>query len=222
MKFLSNLFNEENNYPHYWNQYAKAFVDEDLPAFHKAEFVVFDTETTGLNVHKDRVLNIGAVTVRNSTIDVKSSFEIFLKQERFTAHTVPIHGITQNDLRAEYSEQQAVELFLDYIGNKILVGHHLYFDLRMINHMLLRQNLPELKNKCIDTEKLYKATRIRSAIVDSDSSLDAIAENYRLDVSDRHTAAGDALLTALIFLRTVKEIRSEKNYSLKKIVKKFS
>ena len=222
MGILSNLLDIDRSYPEFWTRYEALFQNKEKPDWTNVEFVVFDTETTGFDVHKDRVLNLGTVSISNDTILVNSSVELYIKQERFTPHTVKIHGITKMDERAEYTEAEAVELFLDTIGNKILVGHHVYFDLRMMNHMLLRQNLPELKNNCLDTEKMYKATRIKSNLVEPDYSLDTIAENYRLDVSDRHTAAGDALLTALVFLRTMRELRSEKNYSLAKLLKKFS
>jgi DNA polymerase-3 subunit epsilon len=82
--------------------------------------------------------------------------------------------------------------------------------------MLHRTGLPKLKNKVIDTVYLYRATRIKSNLIKQGNyTLDEIAENYALDVSDRHTAAGDAFLTALIFLKTAAILGKKKNFHLK-------
>ena len=91
----------------------------------------------------------------------------------------------------------------------------------MINKMLNSHKLPKLKNRVLDTVHLYKATLPKShlAFQNNDVSLDKIAENYRLDVCDRHTAAGDALITALVFLKTTTLLVSKKGLSLTQLLK---
>jgi DNA polymerase-3 subunit epsilon len=72
----------------------------------------------------------------------------------------------------------------------------------------------------MDTVDLYRATRIKSNLIKQGNyTLDEIAENYALDVSDRHTAAGDAYLTAIIFLKTMGLLSKKKNFRLKHYLK---
>ena len=119
------------------------------------------------------------------------------------------------------TEEEALKQFLAYIGNAVLVAHHASFDINMINQMLKREGLPKLKNKVLDTVNLYKASRTKSHLMfqNNDCSLDKIADNFALDVTDRHTAAGDALITALIFLKTTHSLMNKKGMSLRNLFK---
>ncbi|MGG5486964.1 3'-5' exonuclease [Gaetbulibacter sp. PBL-D1] len=207
-------------YPKYWLDYEALFATTKRSELHNTRFVVLDTETTGFDYEKDRVLCIGAVDVFNNEINVANAFEVYIKQEHFNENTVEIHGIIKNERIETTTEEDALKLFLNYIGNSILVAHHARFDITMINKMLLRHNLPKLKNRVLDTVNLYRATRIKSNLIKQDKyTLDEIAENYVLDVSDRHTAAGDALLTAIIFLKTTTILKNNKGLTLKKMFK---
>jgi len=215
-----NIWSKQPEYPKYWLEYETLFNKKTSPVLTDTKFVVLDTETTGFDYHLDRILSIGAVEIYNNEINVSNAFEIYIQQERFNEQTVAIHGILNHDLIQTYTEIEAIEQFLKYTGNSILVAHHAVFDITMINQMLYRQGLPNLKNKVIDTVDLYKATRIKSNLIkQSNYTLDEIAENYALDVCDRHTAAGDAYLTAIIFLKTTVQISRKNNFNLKKYFK---
>ena len=220
MKRFFKRTSKASKYPKFWQEYDALFSDKQTPSLTDTRFVVFDTETTGFNYHIDRILSLGAVDILNNEIQVSNAFEIYIQQERFNEQTVAIHGIIQHERIQTYTEAKAIEQFLNYIGNSILVAHHALFDITMINQMLHRHGLPELKNKMMDTVNLYKATRLKSNLIKQDNySLDEIAENYALDVSDRHTAAGDAFLTAIIFLKTTALLQKKKNFKLKQFVK---
>ena len=81
--------------------------------------------------------------------------------------------------------------------------------------------LPPLKNKVLDTVRLYKSTRIKSNLIDPNKglSLDEISEKFGIDVYDRHTAAGDAMITAIIFLKTSSIINKSKALTLERLMK---
>lgn len=212
---------EKKSYPDYWIRYEALFSAPKNTEIHNTTFVVLDTETTGFNYASDRMLCIGALKINDNNIDIKDVFEIYIKQEYFNAETVPIHGIIKNEKFKTYTEEEALILFLDYIKDAVLVAHHAFFDITMINEGLKRLDLPPLKNKVLDTMHVYKETRIKSNLIDQKKryTLDEIAENYDIDVSDRHTAAGDALITAIIFLRSVQHLIKTKHYTLKKLFK---
>ena len=109
----------------------------------------------------------------------------------------------QNEKIEKFSERNALRKFLEYIGNSVLVAHHAGFDIKMVNKALKRNGLPRLKNRVIDTAVLYKQSRITTNLIDRNKiySLDEICEAYNIDLNDRHTALGDAYITALVFLK---------------------
>ena len=212
------LFNKnEKNYPDYWLRYNAHFSEPKLTDINSSTYVVLDTETTGFNYDKDRVLCIGAVKIIDGYIDISTAFEIYIKQDYFNEKTVEIHGLIKNERIQTVSEEEAVVLFLDYIEDAILVAHHAFYDLTMINKAMERLELPELKNQVLDTMFIYKATRPNTTGLESKKkyTLDELAEHYDIDLSDRHNASGDALITAIAFIRSVHFLVKNKNYTLK-------
>jgi len=212
---------EREDLPIFWQNYAQSFEDKLPEKLSEIRFVVFDTETTGFDFNEDRILSIGAVRIENQSIEISDNFEVFLDQNKFNPETVKIHGIIKNERFEKISEYEALKKFLNYIQNSIIVAHHAGFDIKMVNKALKRNNLPKLKNKVLDTAVLYKKTRIMTNLIDRDKvySLDEIAEAYNVDLIERHTASGDAFITAIIFLKLLGRIRNKKELTLKDLLK---
>lgn len=218
---MFNWFKKQpENHPEFWKAYAAQFQNKQPAKVSDTQFIVFDTETTGFDYKKDRMLCIGAVAVKQNQINVSETFECYLKQEKFNPETVKIHGIIQNERIIQISEEEAVKQFLKFIGNSVLVAHHANFDITMVNAALRRMNLPKLQNRVLDTGKLYRKTRITSNLIDRNKnySLDEIAEAYNIDVKDRHTAAGDAFITAIAFLKILGKLDKKGNLFYKELV----
>ncbi|MCM5661352.1 3'-5' exonuclease [Galbibacter mesophilus] len=209
------------NYPQFWKDYEQQFETGLPESIHDTRFVVLDTETTGFNFITDRMLCIGAISLKNNQMKVSDAFEVYINQEQFNPETVKIHGIINNSSEKRLSEEEAVKKFLAYIGNSVLVAHHAHFDIEMINCALERIGLPVLKNKVLDTMVLYRATRIKSNLLNREKqySLDEIAENLNISVKDRHTAAGDAMITAIAFLKIINKLFTKENSKLKHLFK---
>ncbi|NRA91419.1 MAG: 3'-5' exonuclease [Psychroserpens sp.] len=106
-------------------------------------------------------------------------------------------------------EEQATKFFLEHIKDAVLVAHHAAFDIAMINEGLARLDLPKLRNKVIDTGALYRKTKYIKE--HKHYSLDDLCKMFNLVMHDRHTASGDAFLTALIFLKISNLLRKKKN-----------
>lgn len=196
------------NYPFFWTNYSKKFKQKQPKNIEDTRFVIIDTETTGLDLVDDRILSIGAIGIFNNVIDVADSFEIYLKQNEFKAETVKIHGILKEGNLTKLRESEAIENFIEFIGNSVLVAHHIAFDIEMINTALKRLELPKLKNKMIDTGILYKKLEGKK---DSHFNLDVLCKEFNIPKHDRHTAAGDAFITALLFLKIISKLKKERN-----------
>lgn len=200
-------FFKHKKYPNFWKEYLKTFKTKQSKNINTTRFVVFDTETTGLDIVKDRILSIGAISVIDNTLDVSDSFELYLKQDEFNAVTVEIHGILKVGKLIKYNENEALEKFINYIGNSVLVAHHTAFDIEMINAALKRMNLPKLKNKSIDTGILFKKLENKK---DNHFNLDVLCKEFNIPKHDRHTASGDAYITALLFLKIISKLKKER------------
>ena len=209
------MFNKnERTYPEYWSRYESSFLESKPQDIKSSTYVVLDTETTGFNYDKDRILCIGAVKIIDGYIDVNTAFEIYIKQDYFDENSVQIHGLLKHDTFKTITEEEALILFLDYIKDSILVAHHAFFDITMINTALNRLELPELKNKVLDTMHIFRSTKANLEL-NKKYSLDELAEYYDIDLSDRHNASGDALITAIAFIRSVHFLVKSKEFTLK-------
>jgi DNA polymerase-3 subunit epsilon len=191
---LKSLFKTKANYPHYWENYVNEFKHKN-----NQRLVVLDCETTGLMPDKDKILSIGAVAVHQNIIFVEDHFSVFLEQDVCEPKSVPIHGIIKNTSEIVVTEAQAIQDLLVFLGNSKIVGHHIQFDIQILNQSLKRLNLPKLKNKTLDTNDLY--SKYKGISQPMQKTLDDLCDEFDIIKKDRHTALGDAFLTAQVYQR---------------------
>jgi DNA polymerase-3 subunit epsilon len=217
-----NLFKrKEASFPDFWTNYANSFSAK-LPADLKdVRFVVLDTETTGLDTETDRMLCIGALALKNKTIAIQESFEVYIKQPLYHPKSVQIHGILKDEHKKCVTEQDALKQLLAFLKDAVIVAHHAGFDLAMINNALKRQGLPKLKNSVLDTATLYKRTLIKSPILERKEqySLDDLADKFNISKKDRHTALGDAYITAIAFMVILGRLELKKQLNTKSLLR---
>jgi len=209
----------EEVYPQFFLDYKEHFINAKKTTLKETRFVVFDTETTGFSKKDDRVLSIGAVALKGHTIKVNDSFEVYVKQTVFKAETVPIHGLLKFGEHEKITELEAIKGFLKYIGNAVLVGHHVGFDIQMMDEILKRHHLPKLLNKTVDTGTLYKKSK--HAVYQNDNkhyTLDDLCDELTISKSDRHTASGDAYITAIAFLKIIPRLNKNNDLTLKDLI----
>lgn len=199
---------KHKEYPEFCNTYSKHFKQNNSTDLNSTRFIVFDTETTGLNPSEDRILSIGAISVFGNKIDIADSLEMYLKQDTFNAETVEIHGILKEGSISKYDEEEAIIKFLDYIKDAVLVAHHTAFDIAMINEALKRLGLPKLKNKSLDTGILFKKTTLHKTD-NKHYGLDELSNTFNIKKHDRHTASSDAYITGLIFLKIISNLKQK-------------
>lgn len=182
---------------------------EDAP-IDQVRFCVLDCETTGLDPQRHRIVSIGAVGVVEEQIDLSDTLEVMLRVRFNTAATL-VHGITRSETRDALDEPEALERLLDYLRDGVIVGHHISHDLRMIDAALARYSDAQLANAHLDTgvlmQRLLARGGFRSTAVLDDASLDALCRFFEILPHDRHTAPGDAFLTAGILIRQLRAAR---------------
>jgi len=211
------------NSPDWWRHYFEKTekIDPKKPS-RMVDFVVIDLEATGLDIHKDRILSFGLIPVQNFEMWPGQSFQCFVQQSYFDRETIPIHGLLRSDIEHGLQEKDFLKTIIPLLAGKVIVGHHIGFDLAMINHALKRHFNVNLINPHIDTGVLYKKAYPSKFIYNKFQSpvpsLDEIAQEFDIITQDRHSALGDAQTTAFIFMKLWRQSEHGQRSSLKDLL----
>ena len=176
---------------------ARAFEDRKLA---ELAYTVFDTETTGLDpLQGDEIIQIGAARIVNGRLLRHECFEQLIDPRRpIPQQSIPIHGIGPEMVRGQPTIEQVLPAFHAFARDTVLVAHNAAFDMRFVQMKQQRAGV-RFDQPVLDTLLL-------SALVHPNQEshrLEALAERFGVAVTGRHTALGDALVTAEIFLKMV-------------------
>ncbi len=177
---------------------------ETLP-LEQLGYTVFDTETTGLNPSDgDEIIAIGAVRVFNGRVLRREIFDCLVDPRRAIGEeSAAIHGISSSMLRGMPTIDEVLPRFSRFVEDTVLIGHNVAFDMRFLE---LKEELTGIRfdNHVLDTLLLASAVQPKRV----DQRLDALAERLGVPVAGRHTALGDALTTADVFLALIPMLRA--------------
>jgi DNA polymerase-3 subunit epsilon len=112
-------------YPEFWKKYLSQFDKKPT------RFVVLSTETTGLNPEKDVILSIGSVAILNDAIYVGDSFEVVLLQYIYNHDNGLSNEFIIESKQPKFQEAEAIQAFVEYLGNAILIGHRINFPIQL-------------------------------------------------------------------------------------------
>lgn len=186
---LSKLFHKE--YPEFWKKYSESFKN---PA---TKYVVISIETSGLDTEKDVIMSIAATSVVENRILLKDSFEIFVQHNKPLDSSLDNEFITVSKVE-KVAEDIAIETLINYIGNSILIGHRIDFDIEMLNYALSRLKLGKVKNEAYDIEAMF------NKIADTNEkkyALEEMSKSLNMAISNRNSVADDAYSIAILFLK---------------------
>ena len=172
-------------------------VDLNQPLLN-TRFVVFDTETTGLHPFGgDEITSIGAVVIENGEVQRDLTYHQLVNPYRpIPRIATEITGITGEMVAGQPDVFEALRSFLDFARDSVLVAHNSDFDLNFINLKLRKFCKTKIQHNTLDTMvmgmSLYPS--------EPNHTLDYMCAKHSITVIDRHTALGDALITAELFL----------------------
>jgi DNA polymerase-3 subunit epsilon len=161
-------------------------------------YTVFDTETTGLEIREgDEMVALAAVRIVNGRLLESECFEQLVKPECILRHdSIRIHGIQPEMLEGQPDVRQALQLFQRFAEGTILVAHNAAFDMRLLQLQEKRTGI-RFGNPVLDTMLLSAVVHPAHRRHD----LATIAERLGITIMGRHTALGDAIGTAEIYLK---------------------
>lgn len=167
-------------------------------------YTALDLETTGLNPKQDRIIEIGAVKVRDGkTVD---SFQTLVNPERvLDARVCELTGIDNEMLADAPRMEEVLSSLLSFIGEDILVGHRILFDYSFVKKAAVNQKLT-FEKKGIDTLKLA-----RKFLPELESrKLEYLCTYYQIEHT-AHRALGDAAATSELYLKLADLFYKEEN-----------
>ena len=174
------------------------------------DYTVVDIETTGLSPQYDEIIEICAVRYRNKeftekyTTLVKPKYEIDGFIENLT-------GITNDMLSTAPSIKNVLPKFLDFLGNDIIVGHNIHFDINFLYDNCIEYQSKPLSNDFVDTMRIARLLHKEN----KHNRLSDIAERYNLSYEGAHRADFDCLLTNKILQIFEKEFKETYDNNIK-------
>ena len=182
---------------------ARAVYGKADATFESDEFIVFDIETTGLSFRNDGITEIGAVRVKNG--EVLDVFSTFVNPEKpIPEEVVRLTGISDDMVKDAPTQKEAVEEFLRFVGDRVLIAHNAGFDISFIRRVCDDNGMP-FENTYLDTVAL-------SRYVNPDLNkhkLDTLANYFGLGEFNHHRASDDAEMLALIFFKMAEKLQEE-------------
>jgi DNA polymerase III subunit epsilon len=189
------------------NEESFLVFDEDR-SLEECDFVVLDTELTGLNPRRHEIISIGAVRVRNMRIAVGENFHSYVHAVKPSLkESTLIHRITSEQLEVAPGLEEVLPKFVEFCGASVLIGHYLQLDLAFINKAAKKILGGRLQNPSIDCARLAQAhlshlnrAGIKRISIDDTFQLTKLAREYGLPLFVPHDALEDAMQTAYLFI----------------------
>ena len=180
------------------------------------EFVVFDTELTGLDSKEDEIIAIGAVRIKGLRIICGETFYALVRPNgRFQTSSTLVHRLTPQELHKAAGIEEILPRFLEFCGNAFLVGHFVRLDLEFINRAASKHLGGILQTPYLDTMLLAMAYYDLDHGSYGDHynrqgtyTLAALSAEHGLPSFAEHNALQDSLQTAYLFLFLTKKMRN--------------
>lgn len=156
-------------------------------------YVVFDTETTGLKDQFDKIIEIGALKVINN--EVVEEFDVLINPEIDIPEIITnITGITNEMVSKEKTIEEVLPKFIEFVGDLPVICHNVPFDIGFINTNLSRIKKDILQNPTIDTVELARIYIPRAY----NYKLETLKKYFHLDYGS-HRSVDDCKTTNYIY-----------------------
>lgn len=173
-----------------------------INAFEKENIIVFDVESTGVDVTEDEIIQIAAIKL-NKNGEVVDKFEKFLKNKKPVKDSYYVHGFSDEMLqRIGEDKEKVLKEFVEYSKDSIIVGHNVQYDINILCSELERNNLGKPKFKTFyDTLDIYR----RFYPGNINYKLENLSKVYDTKHKPSHDAMDDIIATGELLVRAINE-----------------
>ena len=172
------------------------------------DYVCIDLETTGLNPKRDRIIEIGAVKVRDGKV-VETFQQLIDPKQQLEERVEELTGIKSEELEGQPTIQEVLPALQEFLGEDVLLGHRVLFDYSFLKRTFTNEKIP-FERKGIDTLKLA-----RQFVTDCESKkLESLCKHYGIK-QQAHRALSDAQATVELYQKLVKEYYNEDTFAPK-------
>lgn len=186
----------------------KEIVTNDKGQSFSDTFVVFDIETTGFSPVTNRIIEIGAVKVKDGQITDR--FSTFVNPEVPIPFEIEkLTSINDSMVMDAGTIEVVLPKFLGFVGDAVLVAHNANFDVSFIRENAERQQIP-VNFTYVDTVGIARMLLTGQAKY----TLDAVAKTLKISLENHHRAVDDAECTAEIFMKFINMLEKEEVYTL--------
>ena len=184
--------------PERWAHMELPYTGDDV--------VVVDCETSEFDKKKGQLLSLAAVVVSGRSIELSSALDLTVRSDAIThPDAVRVHYLRKEDRKHGVATADAVQQFLDFVGNRPICGFYIEYDRAILNRYIRDLYGFELPNRFIEVSELYVRQKRRYIPeVNLDLTFEGLARDLDVPVIDRHTALGDVVSTALMFIKLQK------------------
>ncbi|MDU7956152.1 MAG: 3'-5' exonuclease [Clostridium perfringens] len=170
--------------------------------FEKENVIVFDVESTGVDVTEDEIIQIAAIKL-NKKGEVVDKFEKFLKNKKPVKDSYYVHGFSDEMLqRIGEDKEKVLKEFVEYSKDSIIVGHNVQYDINILCSELERSNLGKPKFKTFyDTLDIYR----RFYPGNINYKLENLSKVYDTKHKPSHDAMDDIIATGELLVRAINE-----------------
>ncbi|HTN34036.1 MAG TPA: 3'-5' exonuclease [Marinobacter sp.] len=187
----------------------------------ESRLIVLDLETTGLNPFKHDVIAIGAVAITNGVICMSDQFDLILRRpELDVSKTVLIHGIGPEALTQGHETEDALLHLLEWMNGDPILAFHSAFDQRFLEKTLRKELGYKANHIWMDVADFLPATFPDTKA--HGKSLDDWTDSFGLEVSARHHAAADAMVTAELTLIALNKAQKDNVITLRQLLNKLA
>ena len=182
-------------------------------AIQDAIFTVLDTETTGLSVNEGhKIVSVGAIKIKNYQLIENEILDELINPEReipFASRN--IHYISDDQVKDKPNIYQLEKKINNFLENTILVGHNVDFDIGFIKKNAARTSLATTVKRIASIDTILLAAGLYPSLESYELSF--LCDHFRIKTFDqiRHSALGDAVITARLFLFLLDTAKSRNN-----------
>ncbi len=171
------------------------------------EIVVLDCETSVFDKRKGELLSVAAVRVKANEIRLSEALDLTVKSDAPTdSDAVRVHYLRREDREEGVAPSEAIEKVLDFIGNYPICGFYIEYDRAILNRYIRELYNFQLPNQFIEVSEIYvkKKSLYRSQVY-LDLTFEGLAKDLKVPVIERHTAIGDVISTALMYIKLTRK-----------------